>query len=243
MRDITGQQFGMLTAIRPTNQRQDGSVIWEFRCECGWTVQKSLRNVMYSQNVGKTISCGCTRRSEDRYKYMVGQTYGKLTIMSMEYCEQLGQMICVCRCECGKIKRSAPYNIIVNRLRSCGHWCREVNPTLPHGLANAHTVYRIAEYNAKRSNIHFGLTFDQFCRLSIDVCEVCGADPSIEWASAIRKGNNGTFKHNKLMYIDRGLGYIVGNVITLCRDHAFKMRGLRRRVKKQTADNQVNSSQ
>lgn len=55
-RDITGQVFGRLTAIRPTEERdQYGSVIWELSCECGNTVYKTI-NTLKS---GKVLSCGC----------------------------------------------------------------------------------------------------------------------------------------------------------------------------------------
>lgn len=33
--DLTNQQFGELTAIRPTNKRKRGAVVWECLCSCG----------------------------------------------------------------------------------------------------------------------------------------------------------------------------------------------------------------
>lgn len=40
MIDLTGQRFGHLTAIRPTDQRRKGATVWEWRCDCGATVLK-----------------------------------------------------------------------------------------------------------------------------------------------------------------------------------------------------------
>lgn len=34
-KDITGQTFSELTAIRPTDKRKNGSVVWECKCSCG----------------------------------------------------------------------------------------------------------------------------------------------------------------------------------------------------------------
>lgn len=54
-KDITGQRFGKLTAIRDTEERKHGSIVWECRCDCGATVMvagTTLRS-------GKTRSCGC----------------------------------------------------------------------------------------------------------------------------------------------------------------------------------------
>ena len=54
--DITGQVFGRLTAIRPTEERDsNGSVVWELSCECGNTTYKTI-NTLRS---GKVLSCGC----------------------------------------------------------------------------------------------------------------------------------------------------------------------------------------
>ena len=54
-KNLTGQKFGKLTAIQPTNKRKHGSVIWECQCECG---NKHLvsAEVLLS---GKSNSCGC----------------------------------------------------------------------------------------------------------------------------------------------------------------------------------------
>lgn len=45
--DITGQQFGELTAIEPTDQRKSGGVVWRYRCSCGAEVYDTARAVFY----------------------------------------------------------------------------------------------------------------------------------------------------------------------------------------------------
>lgn len=57
-KDITGQHFGKLTAISPTNKRtKSGSIIWKCKCDCGH------KNIVYvSQSnlkSGQVLSCGC----------------------------------------------------------------------------------------------------------------------------------------------------------------------------------------
>lgn len=54
-RDITGMQFGRLTAISPTEERDRGEVVWLFRCECGTLIHRP-QNLVSS---GKCSSCGC----------------------------------------------------------------------------------------------------------------------------------------------------------------------------------------
>ena len=54
--DITGERYGMLTAISPTTQRtKGGGVYWRFKCDCGnekCIPAKSVRS-------GLIKSCGC----------------------------------------------------------------------------------------------------------------------------------------------------------------------------------------
>ena len=57
--DITGQQFGKLTAIQPTEDRDNnGGIIWELKCECGNLAYKTV-NVL---KTGRVLSCGCKYR-------------------------------------------------------------------------------------------------------------------------------------------------------------------------------------
>lgn len=55
--DITGERFGRLVAVRPTDARQSKSVVWELSCDCGQIARvgvNALRN-------GMVHSCGCLR--------------------------------------------------------------------------------------------------------------------------------------------------------------------------------------
>jgi len=56
VRDHTGARYGRLTAVRPTDQRDNkGQVIWECACECG-----SMIRIAGAQ-LGNRTSCGCAR--------------------------------------------------------------------------------------------------------------------------------------------------------------------------------------
>jgi len=55
-KDIRGKRFGMLIAVRPTEQKRHNHVVWECLCDCGETA-------FYTPNELKTRrSCGCLRR-------------------------------------------------------------------------------------------------------------------------------------------------------------------------------------
>ena len=58
-KDITGYRKGQLTALYPTDKRDNkGSVIWHCRCDCGNEIELSESDIVF----GFYVSCGCVRR-------------------------------------------------------------------------------------------------------------------------------------------------------------------------------------
>ena len=61
--DITGQKFGRLTALYPTDGRTaKGSVLWHCRCSCGNEVDVSYNDLLYTN----VKSCGCQKKEHDK---------------------------------------------------------------------------------------------------------------------------------------------------------------------------------
>ena len=56
-KDLTGQRFGRLLAVKPTDKRAGGSIVWELKCDCGNIAHISTRNLRN----GDTRSCGCLK--------------------------------------------------------------------------------------------------------------------------------------------------------------------------------------
>lgn len=55
-KDISGQRFGKLTAIKPTSQRSGNlSVVWKCQCDCGNVCYYPLDRL----TIGEAVSCGC----------------------------------------------------------------------------------------------------------------------------------------------------------------------------------------
>lgn len=54
-KDVTGQRFGRLVALRPVDRSSDGKIMWLCRCDCG-----NLTTVRSTHlAAGKTLSCRC----------------------------------------------------------------------------------------------------------------------------------------------------------------------------------------
>lgn len=62
MRDITGERFGLLTALYPTSKREYRGVVWHCVCDCG-THKDVSRNSLVMGNIK---SCGCIHRFPER---------------------------------------------------------------------------------------------------------------------------------------------------------------------------------
>lgn len=73
--DLTGKKFGLLTAIRLTEKKNNYGVFWELKCECGKTHEAQAYVLMS----GRTRSCGCySRKIHREIKTTHGQTGTKL---------------------------------------------------------------------------------------------------------------------------------------------------------------------
>ena len=78
-RDLTGQQFGRLTALAPTERRAaGGATIWRCQCSCGNFTEASASQL----TSGIKKSCGCLGRGAT-LDY-AGRRFGKLTVLAYE---------------------------------------------------------------------------------------------------------------------------------------------------------------
>lgn len=61
--DLTGQRFGRLTALRPTERRdRKGSVYWMCRCDCGGQAEVPGDRLVQ----GNVLSCGCLKSENQK---------------------------------------------------------------------------------------------------------------------------------------------------------------------------------
>lgn len=113
-RDLTGQRFGKLVCIEPTNQRgANGSIIWRCKCDCG-----SECLALGSQlTQGYKKSCGCV--SHPARKAYVGKRFGRLVVL--EYAgKQAGMHRWQCKCDCGNETIVGQTLLQNGKTKSCG---------------------------------------------------------------------------------------------------------------------------
>ncbi len=134
-KDITGQTFNRLTAIKRTGIGKHGFAVWLFSCECGNEVERAG----YSVTHNKTKSCGCYLRfggarefAKTRVKDLKGQRFGILTAIKPIHTPSQ-RMKWLCECDCGNTIKRSPDNLHrATNQSSCG--CIKADNNRKRGL-------------------------------------------------------------------------------------------------------------
>lgn len=74
-KDISGMEFGYITAIEPTEKRHRKDVVWRCRCRCGTELELPATRLI----LNNTLSCGCIQKEFIRRanKYFGGTSLEK----------------------------------------------------------------------------------------------------------------------------------------------------------------------
>ena len=110
-RDYTGQRFNKLVVLSVAEPYIDksGRRVKQYKClcDCGNTRVVATSNLLN----GNTKSCGCYRVP---YKMMnlVGQAFGKLTVIAEGERHKDKHRVWICRCECGNVKSFLHSNLV-----------------------------------------------------------------------------------------------------------------------------------
>ena len=115
-RDVTGQTFGYLTALYPTDLKPPHGfgVVWHWKCICGNEVDITLGQV----TAGNNTSCGCMAHPGRKLK--PGMQFGRLTLVEKIDRKRNTQNLWRCRCTCGKEVIRGQTQLIMGEAESCG---------------------------------------------------------------------------------------------------------------------------
>ena len=120
-KDLTGQKFNSLLALRPTEKRVNQKVVWECLCDCGKI------HYVHSANLinGSVKSCGkCIEpkpKPIPKDEQFIGAKINNWTILRATNERRNNYIVYECQCECGNIEKK-----IISEMRSVeGKWCRK----------------------------------------------------------------------------------------------------------------------
>lgn len=112
---IIGKKFGKLTVLS-FDKIIGHSSYWKCKCDCGNEVSKKRYNI----TSGKNPSCGCAKRECFKPDELIGQKFGKLTVISFVGLNKFFHSVFKCKCDCGNetdVQRSA---LLAGSQKTCG---------------------------------------------------------------------------------------------------------------------------
>lgn len=151
-------------------------------------------------------------------KDITGKRFGRLVVTKFSE-RKNGITFWECLCDCGttKVLRSGNLSRTTNHTTSCGCFARETaskRNTKPDGLSGARRKYLDYIHSAKNRKHEFALTFDQWYKLTQQICHYCGVPPL---QINTRKGYSTSFAYNGLDRVDNSIGYVINNVVPCCK--------------------------
>ena len=128
-RDLTGERFGKLVAVRPIGRR-NRSVLWECRCDCG-----NMKEVVgHHLTTGKVRSCGCLMGERStppgRAIDLTGQQFGDLIVIERSGTRNR-YALWTCRCSCGATHEATSNELRSGRVTNCGGPQHDVDVIVP----------------------------------------------------------------------------------------------------------------
>ena len=215
--DLIGKKFGRLTIIEIKNKPDDYKSKGKYclcKCDCGNEKIIRKHDVIH----GNTISCGCYHR-EINSPDLLGQCFGELIVIKQNNTDKHGNIMWLCRCNCGNEAVVRATRLRNGKTKSCG--CLGAIKFKGYGESSKNTIFSRYKKRAEKKNVEFSLSKDRFFELTDGVCFYCGEKPSNVNKN---KNNNGDFIYNGIDRIDSSKGYIEGNVVTSCSKCNFAKR-------------------
>lgn len=117
-KDLTGQEFGLLKVIKYVRMNSTKRGRWLCECQCGNLTCVDGSALLQE----RTRSCGCNGgafSAEKTKKNLVGQVFGRLTVIDDFFDKEKGHVLWVCQCQCGKMAYKRTVDLL-SGTRSCG---------------------------------------------------------------------------------------------------------------------------
>ena len=125
MKNLTGQQFNRWTVLYLSeNKTSDGRPMWHCKCQCG--NEKDVPSKVLLN--GHSQSCGCLRREKISLlhtKDLIGQKFGRLTVLERVGSTDQNKATWKCKCECGNEIIVPTGSLTSGNTTSCGCYMKE----------------------------------------------------------------------------------------------------------------------
>ena len=155
-----------------------------------------------------------------RFKFLdlVGQRFNRLVAIERNGHDKSGNIRWKCECDCGNFTFVSTKHLRSRNTKSCGCLQKEVTSkikSLPKGNASFNIFFRNYIRSAKKRNIIFSLSEEEFRIITQGDCSYCGVHPKQQGLTTTAM--NGYYLHNGIDRIDNKKGYVMGNCIACCK--------------------------
>ena len=148
-KDITGQRFGKLTALYPTEKRQGSNIIWKFRCDCGNLVDRTTSHIPVDAACSK-----CKPKGINLRKDYTGQRFGRLIALECTGKHKGKELLWLLQCDCGNKIELAVSQFVGGNTKSCGclkrEQCCKNNSNIRSLIGNRYGMLTVVEEYPER---------------------------------------------------------------------------------------------
>lgn len=178
--DVTGQRFGALVAIKPTELRHRQSVNWLFKCDCGKEVIYPVNSV----KAGREKSCGCqinrNKPKPRESKLKIGDQFADLTVIRIVGKDKDRHFTAEVKCKCGEIFLTRDTLLRCGRVLRCKKCNYEAIKT--HGMTDT-PLFHCWQSMRSRCNNPKNKEYHLYGGRGISVCpEWNDSNNFIKWA-------------------------------------------------------------
>lgn len=118
--NLIGQRFDRLVVLRRADTQKYGHVTWVCQCDCGNICERATTALRRKDCYH---SCGCYNKEQVtnlNKKNLLGQTFGKLTVIEELPERKNGGIVWLCQCECGNQIKVTTNSLTTGNTQSCG---------------------------------------------------------------------------------------------------------------------------
>lgn len=145
---------------------------------------------------------------------LVGQIINGILITGCKR-NKSNRLVFECLCSCGKQFSSRASHIKTAHTTSCG--CKSCIVRLPGDNAVINLIYRDYQKSAKRRNLSFSLSVDEFKTLIFGSCVYCGQAPTLsKFFSNQKDRKERSIYCNGIDRSDNTIGYELKNCVSCC---------------------------
>lgn len=164
---------------------------------------------------------------KNRYKRLIrnkqaqsGMKFNKLTLLSLNYTDDISRQFWNCKCECGNIKIMFLDSVITSKSKSCGCVRKQrIEANKNAQKSEKQTIYQGYKNKAKHRELEFCISKIEFLRLTQQPCYFCGVMHSNLCVTP--RGYPEGWKYNGVDRVDNTKGYTLDNCVPCCRQCNF----------------------